>query len=211
MIAQIEGKLVALEATSALVQVGPVAYEVMLPSYTIAALAGKIGSPITLSTLEYYEGTLGGGNLIPRMIGFLNNTEKEFFARFTTVKGMGIKKGLKALCMPIGEIASAIEQGDEKILRTLPSVGKRMSQLLVAELQGKLQDFATQAAPTATAVSQEVYSAFQAEALEILSAWGEKRIEAMELIERASERAPDIDTAEELVPLVYRIKQGIEV
>ena len=51
----------------------------------------------------------------------------------------------------------------------------------------------------------------QAEALEILIAWGEKRNEAMEFIELAYKRHPDISTAEELVPLVYRLKQGIEV
>jgi hypothetical protein len=47
--------------------------------------------------------------------------------------------------------------------------------------------------------------------LEILIAWGEKRNEAMELIELASKKHPDVKTAEELVPLVYRLKQGIEV
>ena len=52
---------------------------------------------------------------------------------------------------------------------------------------------------------------FQAEALEILIAWGEKRIEAMELIELACERHPEADSAESLVPLVYRLKQGVEV
>ena len=35
------------------------------------------------------------------------------------------------------------------------------------------------------------------QALEILIAWGEKRTEAMELIERACKRAPDITTAAE--------------
>jgi tRNA A37 methylthiotransferase MiaB len=52
---------------------------------------------------------------------------------------------------------------------------------------------------------------FQAEALEILIAWGEKRNEAMELVELACKRHPGIKSAEELVPLVYRLKQGIEV
>ncbi len=52
---------------------------------------------------------------------------------------------------------------------------------------------------------------YQAEALEVLVAWGEKRSEALELIELASRRYPEVDTAEELVPLVYRLKQGIEV
>ena len=52
---------------------------------------------------------------------------------------------------------------------------------------------------------------FQAEALEILIAWGEKRTDAVELIELACHKNPDIESAEELVPLVYRLKQGVAV
>jgi len=55
------------------------------------------------------------------------------------------------------------------------------------------------------------FKPFQAEALEVLIAWGEKRNETIEMIELASERHPDVDSAEELVPLVYRLKQGVEV
>ena len=44
MIAKIEGKLTKLDADSALVQVGSVGYEVMLPSYCINALSNRIGS-----------------------------------------------------------------------------------------------------------------------------------------------------------------------
>jgi Holliday junction DNA helicase RuvA len=211
MIAFIEGKLISLDSDTALVQVGPVGYEVMLPGYAVSSLAGRVGKDITLCTMEYYEGTMGGGNLIPRMVGFVTAADRDFFAKFTTVKGMGIKKGLKALCMPVAEIATSIESGDEKLLRVLPGVGKRMSQQLVAELQGKLQSFALDV-PAATGSGQDgQFTAFQAEALEILIAWGEKRNEAMELIQLTCDRHPDIDTAEALVPLVYRLKQGIEV
>jgi hypothetical protein len=59
--------------------------------------------------------------------------------------------------------------------------------------------------------SASVFRPFQTEALEILIAWGEKRTEAMELVELACRKHPDIDTAEALVPLVYRLKQGVEV
>lgn len=211
MIAFIEGQLISLDSETALVRVGAIGYEVMLPGYAVSALAGRVGKDIQLCTMEYYEGTLGGGNLIPRMVGFLTPGDRDFFAKFTTVKGMGIKKGLKALCMPVGEIASSIECGDEKILRALPGVGKRMAQQLVAELQGKLQSFALDT-PVMTGSSEGAkFKAFQAEALEILIAWGEKRNEAMELIQLACDRHPDITTAEALVPLVYRLKQGIEV
>jgi len=208
MIARIEGTLLTLDTETALVQVGAVAYEVMLPGYCISALSGQLGQDVTLCTMEYYEGTLGGGNLIPRMVGFLSDAERDFFSRFISVKGMGIKKGLRALQLPIANIADAIEGGDEKMLLSLPGVGKRMAQQIVAELKGKLEAFALGAEP---GKPQPKFQAFQGEALEILVAWGEKRNEAMELIELACHKHPDVTTAEALVPLVYRLKQGVEV
>ncbi len=108
MIAKISGKIISLNDGSALIEVGSICYEVMLPGFAVSALGGKIGSDITLFTMEYYEGTPGGGNLIPRMIGFLSQGEKEFFGRYVSVKGIGIKKGLKSLTITIGTIAGAI-------------------------------------------------------------------------------------------------------
>jgi len=209
MIASIEGKLVKLDADSAVVQVGPVGYEVLLAGYCVDALADKIGSDITLSIMEYYEGAPGGGNLIPRMVGFLNSGERDFFTRFISVKGIGIRKGLRSLNMPIATIAAAIEDGDDKGLQQLPGVGKRMAHQIIAELKGKLESFAI-GAETAR-LATERFKPFQAEALEILIAWGEKRNEAAELIELACHKHPDITTAEQLVPLVYKLKQGVEV
>lgn len=209
MIAQIEGKLVALDEDKCLVQVGPVCYEVMLPGFAVAQLSGRIGEQVILCTMEYYEGSLGGGNLIPRMVGFLSRGEKEFFAIYTSVKGMGIKKGLKSLSLPIARVADAIEAGDEKLLTAMPGIGKKMSQQIVADLKGKLTQFAIAPAPAGGKPAQ-AFGTFQTEALEILIAWGEKRNEVMELIELACRKHPEIKTAEELVPLVYRIKQGAE-
>jgi Holliday junction DNA helicase RuvA len=82
--------------------------------------------------------------------------------------------------------------------------------LIIAELKGKLEDFAIGRGPAVSASGWK-FESFQVEAMEILIAWGEKRSEAMELIRIACEKHPDIKSAEELVPLVYRIKQGIEV
>lgn len=208
MISQIEGKLIGLETDSALVQVGAIAYEVMLPGYVVSALSGRIGQEVRLCTFEYYEAAPGGGNILPRMVGFLSRSEKEFFTRYTSVKGMGIKKGLKSLSVPIGTIAAAIESGDEKLLMSLPAVGKRFAQQMIATLQGKLADFAVEARSGAT--QSEELRAYQREALEILIAWGEKRTEAVELVQLAASRHPEVRSAEELVPLVYRIKQGVE-
>jgi Holliday junction DNA helicase RuvA len=201
VIARLEGKLIKLNNDSALVQVGPIGYEVMLPGYAVAALADKIGSEIALCTMEYYEGTPGGSSFVPRIIGFLNEAEKDFFTKFVSVKGIGVKKGLRSLGIPIATIAAAIENGDDKMLLSLDGVGKRMAQQIIAELRGKLESFA--AGAELPGREQISFKPFQAEALEILIAWGERRSEAMELIELAS--------AEQLVPLVYRLKQGVEV
>jgi len=208
MIARIEGKLVRLDGVSALVHVGAVGYEVMLPGYCVSALSDRIGSDITLCTMEYYEGSPGGGNLVPRMVGFLSPAERDFFTKFISVKGIGVKKGLKSLTIPIASVASAIENGDDKILMSLPTIGKRMAQQIIAELKGKLQSFAGAAEIERAGAG---FKPFQAEALEILIAWGEKRNEVIELIELAYKRHPEVNSAEALVPLVYRLKQGIEV
>lgn len=211
MIARIEGKLVELSGDSGLVQVGSLCYEVMLPGYAISSLSGMIGRDVTLCTMEYYEGTPGGGNLIPRLVGFMSRAEREFFKKYTSVKGMGIRKGLKSLTIPIGTIAGAVEAGDEKMLTSLPGVGKRFAQLIVAELKGKLEDYAIAASASGREGGVGTFDVFQVEALEILIAWGEKRAEAMDLIALTCKRHPEIKTAEELVPLAYRMKQGIEV
>lgn len=207
MIAKIEGKLVKLDSESALIQVGDVTYEVLIPGYCVSELSGRINSHIALCTMEYYEGTPGGGNLIPRMVGFMNLGERDFFSKFTSVKGIGIRKGLRALSVPIATIASAIENAEDKMLISLPGIGKRMAQQIIAELAGKLESFAAVAA----SAGDQRFMPFQAEALEILIAWGEKRNDAIDLIELAVEKHPDVKTAEQLVPLVYRLKQGVEV
>ena len=204
----IEGKLVKLDEATALVQVGSIGYEVMLPGYCIGFLSERIGSEITLCTTEYYEGSPTGGSLVPRMIGFLNTDERDFFTRYTSVKGIGVKKALRSLSIPIATIAAAIEAGDDKVLMSLPGVGKRMAQQIIAELKGKLEHFAVGAEGLRPV---EKFKPFQKEALEILIAWGERRAESMELIELVCKRHPEIKTAEQLVPLVYRLKQGIEV
>jgi Holliday junction DNA helicase RuvA len=209
MIARIEGKLVSLDSDTALMQIGQICYEILLPGYLSNMLSGKIGQDITLCIMEYYEGSMAGGNLVPQMIGFLTPGEKDFFRRYTSVSGIGIKKALKSLVMPIATIASAVESSDEKTLIALPGIGKRLAQHIIAELKGKLADFAV--GEPVKGQYETAFAGFQLEALEILIAWGEKRIEATELINLACRKHPEIKTAEELVPLVYRIKQGIEV
>jgi len=70
------------------------------------------------------------------------------------------------------------------MLMTLPSIGRRMAQQVIAELKGQAPGVCRRAEPARAAATK--FKPFQAEALEILVAWGEKRNEAME-IDRAGQ------------------------
>lgn len=209
MIVKIEGKLEKLEPYSAVIQLNGIGYEVMLPPYCVNQLSDKIGTDIVICTMQYFEGSPGGGNSIPRLIGFLNSDERDFFKKYTGIKGMGIKKAMKSLTLPVETIAAAIENADEKTLNSLAGIGKKMSKQIINELKGKVRAFA--GAMEKTAAERTQLQPYQVEALEILIAWGEKRNEMIELIQLAEKKHPDVQTAEELVPIIYRLKQGVEV
>jgi Holliday junction DNA helicase RuvA len=194
-------------SNSVLVEVGEIGYEVMVPGYALELLANKTGQQVSLYTLEYLEGSLAtGGNLVPRLIGFMHSEERAFFGRFTSVKGVGMRKALKALSMPISQVASAIEAKDAKLLQSLPGVGKRLADQMVAELAGKVDEFALAAADKRGKASG--WAGGHSEALEILLQLGERRSDAQELIERVRQVDLKMDRAEEIVQAVYRLKAG---
>ena len=207
MIAKISGTLAEVAKNSVLLEVGDIGYEVMVPGYALELLASKIGQQVSLYTLEYLEGSIAtGGNLVPRLIGFMHSEERAFFGKFTSVKGVGMRKALKALSMPIGKVASAIEAKDSKLLQSLPGVGKRLAELMVVELAGKVDEFALAAADQRGEASG--WAQGHTEALEILLQLGERRSDAQELIERVRQVDPKMDRAEEIVQAVYRLKAG---
>ena len=207
MIAKISGTLAEVSETTVLVEVGDVGYEVMVPGYALELLSGKMGQQISLYTMEYLEGSLaGGGNLVPRLIGFMHAEERSFFERFTSVKGVGMRKALKALNMPISRVADAIESKDAKMLQTMPGVGRRLAEQMVVELAGKMDKFALAAASQRDDTSG--WQQGHTEALEILLQLGERRSDAQELIERVRQVDPKMEKAEEIVQAVYKIKAG---
>jgi len=209
MIARITGTLLELdtESNSVVLELGDIAYELMVPGYAVSDLSEQRNRPITLYCLEYYEGSSAGGNLIPRMIGFPHTEDKKFFQRFISVKGIGIRKALRALAKPLAEVASYIENGDDKMLSALPEIGKRTAQQIIAELKGKMGDFALEA--SRAGVARKPLSDIEREALEILLQLGERQADAEELILRATQTFDEVNSTDELVQAVYRIKAGV--
>jgi Holliday junction DNA helicase RuvA len=112
-----------------------------------------------------------------------------------SVQGIGIAKGLKSLVLPVGRIANAIEARDASALAELPGIGRRTAEKMIAELCGKLDEFAVTAAGRPVAEEPES----KREAVVVLMSLGLQRPEAAARVDAAYERLGEKATVEALV------------
>src|SRR5690606_13750749 len=123
MISSLTGELKRVEDDRVHLKAGPIVYELLVPAADLGELEAMIGEELTLHTNFYIAGDPARGGLEPTLIGFLRAADKRFFNKFTTVKGIGVKTALKALIVPVGQIAQAIESRDVRFLVGLDGVG----------------------------------------------------------------------------------------
>jgi Holliday junction DNA helicase RuvA len=199
MIGYIQGSLLKKEAEKILLLANQVGYEILLPAVAMNTVARmEAGSELCLY-IYYYQTERQPR---PVLIGFHSEKEKDFFQLFISVEAIGPLKAVKALTIPVADIAMAIENRDTGVLKGLPGIGNRTAQKIIATLEGKVERFMDGTAGGAvpgvdTAVSRQV--------LEVLvSQLGHKNNEARELVRQALKRKPDITTAEQLFDEVYR-------
>ena len=213
MIWKIHGALDSLVNGSARVALGDgLTYEVLLPAFAAARLGARVGQTVTLHTVHYLEGSSQGANFIPRLAGFLDENDREFFGLFTSVKGIGPRKALRAMAMSTGQIAAAIADRDLKTLQSLPEIGRRMAETVVATLHGKVDRFlevGPRAASTDGVTPPGAPRHLAArEALEVLLQLGENRIIALQWIDQVLVASPELDDSTRLVQEVLRLKAG---
>jgi Holliday junction DNA helicase RuvA len=209
MISALTGELRAVEQDRLHLQVGPLLVEMLVPAADVPLLQAGVGQEMTFHTILYFEGdAAGGGGLEPRLVGFLRPDDKRFFEKFITVKGIGPKKALKALIHPAGEVALAIESKDTRFLVGLPQIGKRMAELIVAELAGKVAEFATAAVGGAmnAAALGRAHNAIEEDAIATLVELGERRSDAEHLLDRARQHNGNLKTTEALVREMLRMR-----
>jgi Holliday junction DNA helicase RuvA len=201
MISAITGDLRRVEDDRVHLSCGPVVYEILVPASDITELHASLGEQITFHTIFDIEGDPTRGGLTPRLIGFLRVEDKRFFELFITVKGIGPKRALRALVQPAGQIAQAIESKDTRFLVGLPEIGKRTAEQVVAELAGKVSEFAI-AGPRPLAG----HTVGQAEAIDAAIKLGITRIEAERLLDRAAAADPQNKAAESLLREMLRLR-----
>ncbi|MGH9445729.1 MAG: Holliday junction branch migration protein RuvA, partial [Terriglobia bacterium] len=160
-------------------------------------------NPLTVYTIYYIDGGVGGGHLTPRLLGFLDPLDREFFQAFTTVPGVGFMRALKCLVRPISEIALAIERGDTAFLKELPFIGSKTAERIVTELRGKMAKFALAPRVEPLSVEKQTDAELKAEALQVLEQLEYSRGEAQRVVERVFSRHKNLKSTEEFLSKVF--------
>jgi Holliday junction DNA helicase RuvA len=146
MISHLSGTLLAKHATSVIVDVGGVGYEVTIPVTTFYDL-GEPNSPVRLNVYTHVrEDAL-------QLFGFRTLRERELFILLISVSGIGPKSAVAMLSgMSADEIVTAIRTNNYARLTSIPGVGRKTAERLVIELRDKM------AALSSPALEQELAS-----------------------------------------------------
>ena len=202
MIGSVRGTLSDVSGSTVTVEAAGVGYSVFVSESLARDLLGRRGEEVELCTYYYLQGS-GMGNALPTLIGFRSGLDREFFEQFITVSGIGPKAAVRALTLPVPEIAAAIEAANRAVLESLPGIGRQRATEIIAKLQGKVAKFAM--APVGEAVSGPVAEDLAGEARLILTEQlGYGRSEADGLIREAFARRPSTKTVEELLRDIYQ-------
>lgn len=208
MIAHLSGiiKSINSDASKVVVDVSGVGYEVLLPMFVMRALEdhGKqAGDEIGLHT--YYHVTERQPR--PVLVGFNNESEKRFFEKLIGVEDLGPAKAAKAFIFSVSTVANAIEDGDARLLQSMPGIGGRTAQKIIATLQEKVAEFALLKDEGYDSVPKVVRKDFQGEAVEVLSELGYKRVDAKAKVDEVLGISPTIKDVEELIREVFRLER----
>ncbi len=200
MIGYLEGKLLKKEEDRVLLLANQIGYEVLLPAIVMESLQNKsVGEEV--SFYIFFQQTERQPK--PVLIGFNLEVEKEFFQHFISVEDIGPLKAVKALNVPVREIATAIESGEISKLTQLKGIGRRTAQKIIATLEGKMGKFALirpaehQEAPLVDDFTQQVLDV-------LIKQLGHNAADARQMIAQAMKRNDSITTAEKLFDEVYR-------
>ena len=126
----------------------------------------------------------------------------------------------RALAIDSGQIAMAIADRDSAFLQSLPEIGKRTAETIIASLNGKVDHFATSgafaqstakdtAAVDANDAGGAMNNSMAREALEVLMQLGENRAQTVNWINMALSDPDDRPTdVTALIERCFRIKAG---
>ena len=191
MIAHLSGTLLSKQATSVIVDVSGVGYEVTIPVSTFYDLE-DVGATVQLRIYTHVrEDAL-------QLYGFKTARERELFLKIISVSGIGPKLGITLLSgMSADEMIASIRTNNLARLTLIPGVGRKTAERLIMELREKVADLSSAqleeelgAKPEGTAESTE--DTVRGDAFSALLNLGYQRSGAEKAIEAALSEGGDI-------------------
>lgn len=221
MINKITGKLDEINEGSISINCSGISYSISVPGGFLENLKSskRIGDEISLYTIYYIENGVGGSALHPKLIGFSCNVEREFFEKYTTVKGLGIKSALKSLVISVKNLARAIENGDISVIKKLPGIGARTAEKIIAELKGRVAKYAllkesaeqtqneskiNEFVPDKSDIDYMKKNQIEEETNQILSELGYTKSETAELLKKAYLKNIKFENTEQVIQEIFK-------
>lgn len=144
MIGRLNGRLLAKQPPSILLDVSGVGYEVDVSMNTFCELPA-LDAPVTL---HIHMAVREDGHFL---YGFLTESERTAFRQLIKISGVGARMALAVLSgLNVDELAAAIARQDVACFTRIPGIGKKTAERLLLELKGKL-DLVAGAASNMTA------------------------------------------------------------
>jgi Holliday junction DNA helicase RuvA len=137
MIAHLSGTLLSKQATSVIVDVAGVGYEVTIPVSTFYDLE-DVGGNVQLRIYTHVrEDAL-------HLYGFKTARERELFLKIISVSGIGPKLGITLLSgMSADELIASIRTNNLARLTLIPGVGRKTAERLIMELREKVAELSS--------------------------------------------------------------------
>ena len=133
MIGRIKGQLIEKKSDNVVIDVHGIGYVVYVTEKTARSLTldNQSGDISLYSELIVKEDLL-------QLVGFITQTEKDWFNLLRSVQGIGAKVALTILnTLDTDELLSAIRMKNELAFSSVSGIGSRMAQRLVVELSGR--------------------------------------------------------------------------
>lgn len=202
MITKISGVVRSLAGDAVVIAIDSFEYQVLIPEFVRQQLQHRLGEAVSLHTIQYLEGNPAQGRLVPRLVGFLTEFEREFFELFCSVDGVGVRKALRAMVRHVPDVADSIEQQDVKALSSLPGIGPATAERIIAKLRRKVPKFAlmvTEQLSGVPAADRDVVN----ETFDVLRELGHSESDARRLIDAAVQSGKKFKDVQALIQLVY--------
>jgi Holliday junction DNA helicase RuvA len=197
MLESIRGRVTGVDKAYIILETGFVTVRLLAPGYFLRHVSVGDEAGFFLLFQIVNEGNKG----VPLAVAFPTTSDRDFFKKFISVSGIGVRAAAKAMVIPPSELASAISSGDIKVLKSLPGIGNSRAKQIVAKLQDAMSKSGFVLSSSSAAVP-----GCAGDARAILEQLGISSAEAVSLVKAAVEKTGSDVSASDLVRAAMKLR-----